>query len=167
MDLLYHEMLITCLLGCFRIPGYLCGLQMNFIAVKIKKVCFTRQNPYRLEIANIIDASGVFQNGGHIRCQIALTVSHADNHGGIFPGGVDLSGIIFKHHGKGIAAAYAHHHAVDGIDGSDLVLFIIVIHQFDDNFSVGSAVKLITVSQQLFLQLFKVFDDAVVNTDDV
>ena len=95
----------------------------------------------QLPVTDVVDAAGVFQDCRHVRGHIGLTAGNADDHGGIFPGRIDLPRIILEHHFQAIAAPHPHHRLGDGVDGAHPVLFVVIVHQLDKDFCVGLAVK--------------------------
>ena len=80
---------------------------------------------------------------------------------------IDFSGIIPEHQGKGIASSYSYHHPVDRVNRSDLVFVVIIVNDLNRNLCVRITVELISVPEQLCLQLLIVFDDPVVHSDHI
>ena len=127
---------------------------------------FTGQNPRRLIVSDVIHPAGIIQNGRHVGGQEGAAVRLPDDHGAVLSGRIDFSRIIPEHQGQRVAAAHAHHHAVDGVDRSDPVFLQIIIDQLDGDLRIRVAVEDVAVPQEFLLQLFLVFDDPVVNAHD-
>ena len=118
MDLLHHEMLKTALFGRLGIPGDLHGFFLNLITVQIVKMRLTGSELCKLQIVYVIYAAGIFQDSGNIGGHIGLTVGYAYDHGAVFSGHPDLTGIILEHKLQRITSAHTHHGLCDGVDGS-------------------------------------------------
>ena len=166
VDLLHHEMLKTAFLGSFRIPldlyKFLCDLFLVQV-IKRSSACAQSSN---LIVADIIDISGIAQNGRYIRSQVGLTLTYTDDHGAVLTGDKDFSGIVLEHESQCIGAAYADHGADDGIHGSHIVLFKVIVNGLDRHFCISLGVEGVAVSDQLVAQFLIVFNNAVVDTDD-
>ena len=122
---------------------------------------FTRSQFCELKVANVIHVASVFQNCRDIRSHIGLTIRNADDHRAILTCHPDLARIIPEHQLKSIGTTDTHHRLSDGINRTEVVLFIIVVHQLDDHFRIRLTIECITVLQQLFFQFGIVLDDAV------
>ena len=114
-----------------------------------------------------IDVSRVLQNRRHVGGEKAFAVRDADDQRAVLSRAVELARKVLEHQRKGIAAAHAHHHAVDRVDRADLVLLVVVVDQLDDHLGVRAAVKTVAVVQKLLLELLEILDDAVVHADHV
>ena len=167
MDFFHHEMLKAAFFSCFCIPLDLGGLLLDFITIQIIKVSLTRNELCELKVANVIHVASVFQNCRDIRSHIGLTVRNADDHRAILTCHPDFAWIITEHQLKSVGATDTHHRLSDGINRTKIVLFIIIVHQFDDHFSVRLAVERIAMLQQLFFQLSIVFNDTVMYANDL
>ena len=118
MDLFHHKMLKSCLLCSLCIPFDLGCLLLNLITIQIIKMRFSWCQFRKLQIADIVYISGVFQDCRHIRCHISLPVSDTDDHGTVFSCYPDLARIITEHKFQCIGTTYTHHGLCDCIDGS-------------------------------------------------
>ena len=165
MDLLHHEMLISVFFSACCVPGHLCFRNRDLIAVQVIKMSLSGDNPYRLMIPDIVHFPGVVQHRRHIRGQKGFVPGYADDHGTVFSRRVDFPRIILEHQSEGIAAPHPDHHPVDRIDRSDLIFVVIIIDNLDRDLCVRIAVELISVPEQLCLQLLIIFDDPVVHPD--
>ena len=97
MDLLDHEVLVSALLSCLSVPGYVSALHLHFIAVQVEEVSLSGKQPYRLQIVYVIDVTGVLQHSRHIGCQEGLAVCDAYHHRAVLSGSIYLAGVIFEH----------------------------------------------------------------------
>ena len=158
-------MLKAALFSRFCIPLNLGGLLLDFITIKIIKMSLTRNKPSKLKVSNIIHVASVFQNRRNIRSHIGLTIGNADDHRTIFSCYPDFARIVTEHQLKSIGTTDTHHRFGNSIDGSQIILSIIVVYQLDDHFSIRLAVEGIAMFQQLFLQLGIVFNDTIMNAD--
>ena len=167
VDLLHHEMLIAALFCRPGFPGDLGNRYLNLISVQIEEMYLSRKDPCRLMISDIIHLPGVIQESRHIGGKIGLAFRDAQDHGTVLPGSIDFTGIVLEHQRQSVASPYPDHHTVDGVDGPDLIFFVVIVDQLDHDLRVGLTVEGIVMSQQLFLQLFVILDDPVVNPDYV
>ena len=165
MDFFHHEMLKASLLCCFCIPLDFRGLLLDLVTVQVIEVSLARSQLCKLKVADVIDITGILQNGRNIRCHIGFPVSNADDHRAILSCHPDLVRIVTEHQLKGIGTTDTHHRFGDSIDGTQIILFIIVIHQLDDYFGVRLAIEGIAMFQQLFFQLCIILDDTVMNAN--
>ena len=167
MDFFHHEMLKAAFFSCFCIPLDLGGLLLNFITIQVIEMSFTRSQFCELKVANVIHVASVFQNCRDIRSHIGLTIRNTDNHRAILTCHPDLARIIPEHQLKSVGTTDTHHRLSDGINRTEVVLFIIVVHQLDDHFRIRLTIECITVLQQLFFQFGIVLDDAVMYANDL
>ena len=167
MDLLQHEMLVACFFSCFCIPFDLRWLFLNLISVQIVKgngpICQT----CHLQISNVINIAGIFQNRRNIRSHIAVSVLHADNHRTVLTRNINLTGIILEHDRQGIGTADPDHGMVDGIHRSMLIFLVIVIDELHCHFGVCRRIELIALAKKLILQFLVILNDTIVNTDHI
>ena len=167
VDFLDHEMLVPAFFGSLGVPGDLDRIVDDFVSVQIVEGDRTRTQPGNLEIADIVHLTGVFQNRRDVGSQEAFAVGDADDHGAVLPGGEDLAGEVFEHQGQRIGAPHADHGSGDGIDRAELIFFIVIVDQLDDDFGIRLGIEAVVVAKQLGFQLDIVFDDAVVDADHV
>ena len=167
MDFFHHEMLKTALFSCFCIPFNLGGLLFDFIAVQVIEMRLTRRQLCKLKVADVIHIASVFQNCRDIRSHISFTIRNTDNHRAILTRHPDLARIIPEHQLKRIGTAYTNHRLGNGINRTEVVLLIIVVHQLDDHFGIRLAVERIAMLQQFFFQFSIVLDDAVMYANDL
>ena len=145
MDLLHHKMLKTGFLRCFGIPLDLSCFFFNLIAIKIIKMCLSRSQFCELQISNIINISGIFENCRNIRSNISFAVCNTNDHRTVFSCHPDLPRIILKHQFQSIRTAYTHHRFRNRIDRTQIIFLIIVVHQLDHNFCICLTVKSIAM----------------------
>ena len=165
VDLLHHEVLEAGLISSLRGE---CDLNLffgNLVAVQVIENCLAGREPSHLQVADIVNLVGVFEDRGNIGRDVCLIVCDADDHGAVFSGYPDLAGIIKEHHCQRIGAPDTDHGLGDRVDRSDIIFFIVVIHQLDDHFGICLAVKLVTVPEKLVFQLLIVLDDTVVHAN--
>ena len=162
VDLLHHKMLKSGFFGGLGIPLDLGGLLFDLVAVQIVEMRFARGQLGKFQIADVIHIAGILQNGGHIRGHIGFAVGNANDHGAVLAGHPDLARIIAEHHFQRIRAAHTHHGFGNGVNGAQIILFIVIVHQLDQHLGVGLAVEGVAVFQQLGAQLGVVFNNAVV-----
>ena len=167
VNLFHHEMLKTGLLSCFGIPFDLHRLFFDLVAVQVIEGDSSLLQPGQLQVADVIDVPGVFQDGRDVGGHEALAILHAQNHRAVLAGHVDLLRIIFKHHSQRIGTADTHHGMVDGIHRGTQVFLVIIVYQLDRHLGVGLGIELITFPQQLIFQLLIVLNDAVVYADHI
>ena len=148
MNLLQHEMLVACFFSCFCIPFDLRWLFLNLISIQIVKgncpVCQT----CHLQVSDVINIAGIFQNRRNIRSHIAVSVLHADDHRTVLTGNINLPGIILEHDRQGIGTADTDHGMVDGIYRSVLVFLVIVIDELHCHFGVCGRIELIVLAKK-------------------
>ena len=167
MDLLEHEVLVAAFFCRFRVPGDFHQGQGDFIAVEVIEFDAAGGQARYLQMVDIVNAAGVFEDRRYVRGQESGVFRRADDQGRILPGGEDFVRKVLEHQGQGVAAPHPHHGAGDGVHRADLVFLIVVIHQLDHDLGIGIAVKPVAVAQQLFLELAVIFDDAVVDAHHV
>ena len=167
MDFFHHEMLKAAFFSCFCIPLDFSGLLLDLISIEIIKMSLAWNKFCKLKVTNIIYIASVFQNCRDIRSHIGLTIRNADDHRAILTCHPDLARIILEHQLKSVGTTDTHHRLSDGINRTEVVLFIIVVHQLDDHFRIRLAIECITVLQQLFFQFGIVLDDAVMYANDL
>ena len=163
VDLLHHEVLVAALVGCLGGESDLNLLLLDHIAVEVVENSFAGREPAHLQVADIVDLIRVLKDRGDVGRHISVIVRDADDHRAVFTGDPDLAGIILEHQLQRVRAADTDHGLGDRVDGADLVLLVIIIHQLDGHFRVRLAVELIAVLEQLVLQFLVVLDDTVVN----
>ena len=167
MDLLQHEMLVACFFSCFCIPFDLRWLFLNLISVQIVKGNGPIYQTCHLQISDVINIAGIFQNRRNIRSHIAVSVLHADDHRTVLTGNVNLSRIILEHDRQGIGTADTDHGMVDGIHRSMLVFLVIVINELHCHFGICGRIELITLTKKLILQFLVILNNTIVNTNHI
>ena len=167
MDLLQHEMLVACFFSCFCIPFDLRWLFLNLISVQIVKGNSSICQTCHLQISDVINIAGIFQNRRNIRSHIAVSVLHANNHRTILTGNINLPGIILEHDRQGIRAADPDHGMVDGIHRSMLIFLVIVIDELHCHFGVCGRIELIVLAKKLILQFLIILNDTIVNANHI
>ena len=167
MDLFHHEMLKAALFSRFCIPLDLGGLLFDFITIQVIEMSLTRNKFCKLKVSNIIHIASVFQDCRNIRSYISFFVSNADDHGAVLTRHPNLARIVTEHQLQSIGTTDTNHCLRNGIDGAKVILFIIVINQFNNYFRIGLAVERIAMFQQLFFQLSIVLDDTVMYANDL
>ena len=163
MDFLHHKVLKAGLFGGLGIPFDFHQILGDFVAVQVVEGNAVGGQPGDFHVADVVNTAGVFQNGGHIGGQVALSAGNANDHGAVLPGGIDLPGVILKEHRQGIGAPDADHGMVDGVHRGVGVLFVVVVNELDGHLRIGGGVEAVALPGQLFPQLLIVFDNAVVN----
>ena len=167
MDFFHHEMLKAAFFSCLGIPLDFCGLLFDFIAVQVIEMRLTRNELCELKITDVVHIASVFQNCRDIRSHIGFSVCNADDHRAVLTRYPDLARIIPEHQLKSVGTTDTHHRLSDGINRTEVVLFIIVVHQLDDHFRIRLTIECITVLQQLFFQFGIVLNDAVMYANDL
>ena len=71
--------------------------------------------------------------------------------------------MILEHYCESIRASYTYHGLGECFDRIVCVFLVVVIHQLDYDLGIRIAVEGVAVAQQLFLQLGKVLDNAVMH----
>ena len=102
---------------------------------------------------------GVFQNCRNIRSYIGFAICNTNDHQAVFSSYPDFTRIVTEHQLQCIGATNTNHGFGNSINRAQIILFKIIIHQFDDYFSIRLAIESIAVLQQLFFQLRVVFDN--------
>ena len=151
MDLLDHEMFVSCFFCCLGIPFNDFHFLLDLIAVQIVEGDLSLFHTCHFHVADVINVPGIFQDCRHIRGNVGGTVCHAQDHGAVFSRHIQLSRIFFKHNGKGIRTADTHHGMVDGIDGSSQVFFIIIVYQLHSHFCICRGIEGVSLAGQLIL----------------
>ena len=167
MDLFHHEMLKAALFRRLCVPLNFRSLLLDFITVQIVEVSFTRNEPCELKISDVVHIASVFQNCRDIRSYIGFAIRNTNDHRAILTRHPNLTRIIPEHQFKSVGATDTYHRLSDGINRTEVVLFIIVVHQLDDHFRIRLTIECITVLQQLFFQFGIVLDDAVMYANDL
>ena len=166
MDFLHHEMLKSTFFGSLCVPLNFRSLLLDLITVQVIEMSFTRSQLCELKVANVIHVASVFQNCRDIRSHIGLTIRNADDHRAVLSCYPNLTRIIPEHQLKSVGTTDTHHRLSNGINRTEVVLFIIIVHQLDDHFRIRLTIECITVLQQLFFQFGIVFNDAVMYAND-
>ena len=165
-DLLHHEVLVAALLGALRIPIDVYLFLFDDIAVEVVEGDFARSETRHLQVIDIVDVPRVFEHGRHVGGKIGIPLRNADDHRTVLAGNVDLLGIVLEENGERIRSPHAHHGLCERVDGSHPIFLIVIIHELDEHFGVRLGIEGIAVTQELFLDLAVVFDDAVVYAHD-
>ena len=160
-------MLVAALFRRLGVPCDLCQRHAHFVAVQVEEGHFPRRDPGHLQVADIVDLPGVFQDRRNVGGKVGFLLVHSDDQRRILPCGKDLVRIILKHQSQCIAPANTDHAPGDRVHRTDLVFLVVVVHQLHGHFRVRIAVEGIPVPQQLFLQLGIILDDAIVDTRDI
>ena len=151
-----------------RIPLNSRELLLDDVTVKVEERDFTVREPSDFHLSDVIDIAGVLENRRNVRCQIQVSVlCFSDDHRSVLAGDVNFSRIALEHQCKSIGPADTDHRVVDRIHRSVLVFLIIVIDQLDGDFRIGIAVKLVVMTEKLRFQFLIIFNDPVVDADDV
>ena len=162
VNFLHHEMLKACFLGSFGIPFNFGQRFFNYFFINVVEGNLAVSQTSHFQIADVIYLTGVFQNSRHVAGNIAFAVLYADNHRAVLTGNINFTGIFLEHYCQSIGAAHTDHGMAQSIGRSMLVLFIVVVNQFNGNLGISLRIEGIAVMQQLFLQLLIVFDNTVV-----
>ena len=128
MDLFHHEMLEACFFRRFGVPFNLHRLFLDFVAIQVIEGNFALLQTAQLQVADVVDVAGIFQDGGNVGGHEALAILHAQNHRAVLAGHVDLLRIIFKHHSQRIGTADTHHGMVDGVYRGAQVFLVIIVN---------------------------------------
>ena len=147
MDLFHHEVFVTALLGRLSVPGDVYGLLLDLVAVQVIEMCLAGRELREFEVVDVVDIAGVFEDRGHIACDIGLAVRDADDHRAFLTHDPDLAGSVPEHELEGVASPDADDGLRDGVDGSDVVFMVIVVYELDHDFGVGLAVEAVAVFQ--------------------
>ena len=145
MDLFHHKMLKACLFGSFRIPFDLSRLFLNFFTIKIVEMRLARCQFGKLQISNIINLSGVFEDCRYIRSHISLSISNANDHRTVLSRHPNLTRIIPEHQLQRIRTTDTHHCLCDCIHRTKIILSVIIIHQLNHNFRICLTIKSIAM----------------------
>ena len=121
------------------------------------------QQPGKLMVSDVIDLPGVFQDGRHVGGDIGLPVGDTDDHGAFLPGNPNFTGVVLEHQLQSVGAANTDHGLGNGVNGTDFVFFIVVVHQLDYHLGIGLTVKLVAMLEKLLLQFRVVFNNSVVD----
>ena len=166
MDLFHHEMFKTGLFCRFCIPFDFRSLLLDFIPVQVIEMSFSRSQLCKLKVAYIIHISGIFQDSRDIGRHIGLPIRNTDDHRAVLTGYPDLTGIVTEHQLQRIGSANTHHGFRNGINGTEFILLVVIIHQLDRYLCIGLAVKCITMLQQFFFQFRVIFNDTIMYAND-
>ena len=145
MDLFHHKMLKASLLSRFRIPFNLSRLFLDFFTIEIVEMRLARCQSGKLQISNIINLSGVFEDCRHIRSHISLSICNTNDHWTVLSSHPDLTRIIPEHQLQCIRTTDTHHCLCDRIHWTKLILSVIIIHQLDHNFRICLTIKSIAM----------------------
>ena len=165
MDFLDHEMLEAAFFGDRSVPFDPAERLVHHIAVQIEESHALSGQARHLEIVDVIDIPGIFQDGRHVRGDILVVAGGSDDQRAVLTRHIDFIRIVPEHHGQRIGAADTHHGFGQGVDRSDLILLVIVIHQLDSDFRVRLGVERVAVTDQLVSEFLVVLDDPVVHAD--
>ena len=145
MDLFHHKMLKASLLSRFRIPFNLSRLFLDFFTIEIVEMRLARCQSGKLQISNIINLSGVFEDCRHIRSHISLSICNTNDHWTVFSSHPDLTRIIPEHQLQRIRTTDTHHCLCDCIHRTKIILSVIIIHQLNHNFRICLTIKSIAM----------------------
>ena len=140
------------------------GILLHFVAVKVIEGDSAWHHLGKLKVSNVVDISCVFKDCRNIGGDIGFAIVYSDDHGAVFTGYPDFSRVILEHQLQGIASPDSHHGLGNGIDGTDAVFLVVVVHKLYDHFSICLAVESISMLQELILQLLIVFNDSIVDS---
>ena len=74
VDLFDHEVLKTALFSRFGIPCYVSLFDFDLVSVEVKEVHFTRKDPDRMKIVNIVDVAGVLKARNDSPSAVPITI---------------------------------------------------------------------------------------------
>ena len=120
---------------CIPVDGF--HFFLNFFTVKIIESYFPFGQLCKLQIADIVDISGIFQYSRNVRCKIAFAACYTDNHRTVFSGSIDLTGIFLEHDSKCIRTTDSYKSVVQSIYGSSEVLLVVIIDQLNSYFCIS------------------------------
>ena len=164
VDLLHHEMLEAAFFGCFGVPLNGGSFVLNGLFVGVEKLNGIGRQARDLEIVNVIDGTGIFEQRGHVRSNQRAALGLADDERAVLAGSVDRAGFIGKQHAQRVRAAHMQHCAGDGVQRvAGGLAHIIVVQQLGQNLSVGLGRKGEALVGQALFDLEIVLDDAVVH----
>ena len=148
MDLFHHEMLVTALFRCFRIPLNMFFLFLDFFPVQIVKGDLAFADTGHLQISDIIHVSCVFQDSRNIGCDIGSAVLHTQDHRAVFAGYINFTWISLERDRKGIRATDTYHRMIDGIHRRSLILLVIIINQLNSYLCIRRGIEGIAFAHQ-------------------
>ena len=153
--------------GCFGVPLNLRQLLLHFFPVQVVEGDAALVQTGHLQISDVINLACIFKDRRHIRRNIGFTVRHADDHRAVFSGHPDLSRIIPEKKSQRIGTPHTDHRLRDGVHGTDIVFFVVIIHQLDYDLRIRLGIEGIAMLQQLFLQFLIILYDPVMHPDNI
>ena len=110
------------------------------------------------------DVAGVAEDRRHVRRDEIFAVADADDDRRAVADGDELFGIVGRHQHQREQPAHALHRAQHRV--LEAVVLPFLLDQVRDDFGVGFRLELVSLGDQLALDLEIVLDDAVVDDDD-
>ena len=160
-DLLGHEVLIAALLRGGDLPIHMMALLLHGlevgVAVDLDALPGEDGNLPVLQVAHL---PGVLEEGGDVAGQEAEAVAAAQDQGAVLSGGDELVGAVGAQNAQGVGPLDAVEDLGDGLHD---VPPVVVLQKLGHHLGVGLGDKAHPLGLQEFLDLGKVFDDAVVD----
>ena len=163
-DFLEHEMLVAAFFGHDRVPEDVLNLAVDGVTVEVGQLNAVRSKDRHIAIGEEKHVARVAQDGGHVGRDEVLAFAEADYDRGTFAGGNNLIRVITVDHGEREDAADLLER---GADRSFQIPVEVFFDHVSDYFGIGLGFKNMAFALELFLQRQEVFDDAVVNDNDV
>src|SRR5262249_40405131 len=165
-DFLLHEMLVAALFRHDGIPGDVMRLTFDGSAVVVHDADAGLREDGDIAVGEEKDVARVLKESGNVARDEEFIFTEANNSGRAHAGSDDLVRVARGHENKGINPAELIEGFADSVFERDTALGIF-FYQMRDNFRVGFGNELVACALELFFQLQIIFDDAVVNDDDL
>ncbi|SCJ17615.1 Uncharacterised protein [uncultured Flavonifractor sp.] len=164
-DLLEHEVLIAALLRSGDLPVHVVLLLVHRLEVGVVIDLDAVGGEYgNLPVVQIVDLTGVLDDGGHVAGQEVEALPQAQNQGAVLPGGDEPVGTVGADDAQGIGAVDAVEHLGQSLQN---VAPVVVLQQLGHHLGVGLGDELHALGLEELLNLHVVLDDAVVDHRDV
>ena len=165
MDLLEHEVRIARLLCHIDVPVDVSDLRLNRGARLVGKGDSLRSELRELAILENDDVASRIDEGNHVRSHVRAGLATADNDGRILAGDGNHARLVGTDSGKAVGTHDMRAGLSDG--GHEIVgLRIALLNEVGEYLGVRLGLEDMSTGDELFAELRKVLDDAVVDDRD-
>ena len=165
IDLLEHEVLVAALLRRDRIPQHALRRLGDRLAVVVGELDARARDDGHLFIPEEHDIASMGEDGRDVGGDEEFVLTEADHDRRTVADGDDFFRVFERQQHDGEHAAHVGERTAHGV--LQAVIAHLALHQVRDDLGVGFGLELVPLRLQLALQLEIVFDDAVVDDDDL
>ena len=157
-------MLVAALFLHDGIPQDVLHLPVHVVAFEIAQLDAAARQHGHVAIGQKEHVARMAEDRRHVRSHEIFTVAQADHHRRTFPGCDDFIRIVAAQNGQRKDAAELFHRAANGLFE---VAFEVFLYQVGNHFGVGLGDESVAFLLEFFFELQVIFDDSVVNHDDI